>query len=758
VGLHLRRFEDTTMRNGSKIACLLIVLFCQLTPDVVPGTEAAQKRRITVEETIRMTVFPETTYTAGDRSVSRFARFSPDGKEFGVITEKGHPETNDNEFSLLLFETKDAFHHPEPKTVLSMRSRSNRDAIKNVKWVGNEKLYFIGEANGTSQVYSLNVITRKLRRWTNHPTSIVDFDADPHEKVIVYAAEPGPPSEEFVSQKIDHGYPITLETLGEVPRSRADFHQPDLALGEEVFVQRPGKNKIRVQLQDRYLPLAPVSVAPDGQHAVFSVFARSIPPEWSGYEDEFIRSEIKAYRRRGSTAWLMRYMLLDTKTGRAGPLLPSPVAWIANGTAWSPDGKNLAVSGAFLPLDVPDEAERDTRKKHSFAIEFEIDSGKFQTITNKDLVVTRWESNPDRILLRPSAQPEDPVRSWFDKSPSGWIENSNVVHTRSEPEDPEITLEQDLNTAPKLYANDRVSSQKSLLLDPNPQFTELEFGKVEAVSWEATDGHEVEGGLYLPPDYELGVRYPLVLQTHGFSKKEFWINGPWNSGFAAQPLAARGIVVLQVGHGTEPGGYMKHHRSMEEAPREMAAYEGAIDYLDRRGIIDRGRVGILGFSRTQYHVEYTLTHSSYQFVAATLVDGFDGGYLQYLSDPYSEKDDAMVNGGPPFGSTFVNWVEHSPSFRIDRVHSPIRVECHDWGIVGCWEWYSVLTHMGKPVELIYMPDAVHILVKPWERLTSQQGNVDWFCFWLRNEEDPARSKIDQYTRWRELRNLQQKQD
>jgi hypothetical protein len=110
-----------------------------------------------------------------------------------------------------------------------------------------------------------------------------------------------------------------------------------------------------------------------------------------------------------------------------------------------------------------------------------------------------------------------------------------------------------------------------------------------------------------------------------------------------------------------------------------------------------------------------------------------------------------VNGGPPFGATFVNWVEHSPSFRIDRVHSPIRVECQGWGIVGCWEWYSVLTHMGKPVELIYLPDAVHILVKPWERLTSQQRDVDWFCFWLKGEIDADRKKREQYERWAELR-------
>ena len=723
---------------------------------MAPAAEVDEKRRISVEDTIRMTVFPETTYTAGDRSISRFARFSPDGKRFVVVTEKGHPETNENEFALLLFETKEAFHRPKPKILVSMRSRSNRDAIKNVKWIGNGKLYFIGEAGGTSQIYSLNLATHKLSRETNHPTSIVDFDSDRQEEVLVYVAEPQPPSEASISEKIEHGYAITLETLGEVPRSRADFHQPDLSLGEEVFVQHVGEKAVRVPLQDRYLPLAPVSIAPDGQHAVFSVFVRDIPPWWSEYEDEFIRSEIKAYRRKGSTAWLMRYMLLDTRSNRAKPMLPGPVAWISNGTAWSPDGKSLAASGVFLPLDVSDEAESYTRRKHAFAIEFEIATGKVEKLTSKELVVTRWESNPDRIALRPSMHPDDRNRITYVRGSNSWVEGDSSASEREEKNQQlEVVLEQDLNTPPKLYAEDRFGSRKSLLLDPNPQFAAIEFGKVEDVTWQATDGHEVEGGLYLPPDYQAGIRYPLVLQTHGFSKGEFWINGPWNSGFAAQPLAARGVVVLQIGHGTEPGGYMKHHRSLEEAPREMAAYEGAIDYLDRRGIIDREQVGVIGFSRTQYHVEYTLTHSSYHFRAATLVDGFDGSYLQYLADPYSEKDEALVNGGPPFGANFANWVEHSPSFRIDRVRSPIRVECHDWGIVGCWEWYSVLTHMRKPVELIYLPDAVHILVKPWERLTSQQGNVDWFCFWLKGEEDSDARKKQQYTRWREMRDEQE---
>jgi dipeptidyl aminopeptidase/acylaminoacyl peptidase len=738
------------------IAALLYVawLFRASHVDAAAADDIA-KHRVTVADTIRMTTLPENAHAAGDISTGRFARFSPDGKRFVVVTQKGDPETNDNEFSLLLFKTAEVFRHPVPIVLVSMRSHSNRDAIKNVRWMGNEKLYFIGEAHDAGQVYSVNAVTRALKRLTSHSTSVVDFDVDPKSEAVVYAAAPGPPDEKFALEKFNHGFAITIETPDSLPRTKAEFQEPDETQGEEVFVKYPGEKESAVVLADRYMPFKPISIAPDGRHAVIAVLLRDVPPSWIEYDDELIRGEVKAFRRKGSTSWLMRYMLLDLKSRIIKPLLPGPVAWSTGGAVWSSDGKSIAVSGAFLPLEVADPAEQEARKKHSFAVAMDVETGRFETITDKELVVTSWDARSNRLYFVLTSRAGAPVRIAYAMTSSGWTEESN-------PQDspktnlPDVMLEQDLNSSPKLYASDTGHPQKTLLLDLNLQFGELTFGKVEKVRWKASDGHEVEGGLYLPPDYHEGARYPLVIQTHGFSDKQFWINGPWNSAFAAQPLAAHGIVVLQVGHGTEPGEYMKHHRSLEEAPREMAAYEGAIDYLDSRGIVERGRVGIIGFSRTQYHVEYTLTHSAYHFEAATLADGFEGGYLEYLIDPYTEKDDVFVNGGPPFGENFSNWLDHSPSFRMDRIHLPVRVECYGGGVINCWEPFSVLTHLGRPVDLIYIPDGTHILVKPWERLTSQQGNVDWYRFWLKGEEDEVPQKREQYERWRAMRAIQER--
>jgi dipeptidyl aminopeptidase/acylaminoacyl peptidase len=712
-------------------------------------SNAEQRHRITVADTIRMTSLLETN-SAGDATLGgRYARFSPDGKRFVVATQKGNPETNENDYSLLLFDTANVFEDPKPKLLVSLASRSNREGIKNVKWRDNETVYFIGEAHETAQVYSINIDSQRLIQCTQHPTALVDFDVD-EAGDLVYAADPEPPREEYIAERIGHGFVVTTETLGDIPQNKAAFREPSGAQGEEVFIQRRGEKAIHVVLRDRYVPLRPISLAPTGDRAVFAVVVRDVPPVWGEYDSPLIQAEVRAYRRAGTTAWIMRYMLVDLKTGNATPLLAGPIESGSAATAWSSDGTKIVVSGAFLPLADSDPAEREARRKHAFAVAVDVQTGRFEKISEEGLVVARWDKKSHQLYFRgaPGASATD--QKAYTKSPSGWVEVEPRNPEMQKSELPEVTLDQGLNTPPKLFASDPEHARKTMLLDPNPQFAEFEFGTVKAVQWKASDGHEVEGDLYLPPDYRKGPRYPLVIQTHASTRTEFWINGPWNSAFAAQPLAAQGIVVLQIGHGTESGGYMSHHRSLEEGPREMAAYEGAIDYLDRLGIVDRGRVGIIGFSRTQYHVEYTLTHSSYSFAAVTLADGFDGSYLQYLANPYSEKDYVFVNGGPPFGATFANWLEHSPSFRLDRLHMPVRIESYRGGIVGSWELFSVLTHLGRPAELVYLPDAAHLLVKPWERLTSQQGNVDWFSFWLKGEEDPDPSKGEQYVRWRAM--------
>ena len=58
--------------------------------------------------------------------------------------------------------------------------------------------------------------------------------------------------------------------------------------------------------------------------------------------------------------------------------------------------------------------------------------------------------------------------------------------------------------------------------------------------------------------------------------------------------------------------------------------------------------------------------------------------------------------------------------------------------------------------MFHLPGVAHNLKAPFAVYASQQGNVDWFDFWLNDREDEDSQKADQYARWRELRNAQRR--
>ena len=189
----------------------------------------------------------------------------------------------------------------------------------------------------------------------------------------------------------------------------------------------------------------------------------------------------------------------------------------------------------------------------------------------------------------------------------------------------------------------------------------------------------------------------------------------------------------------------------------VKTFETAIDYLYERGLIDPARVGIIGFSRTCLYVKYMLVHSNYKIAAASVADGVDGGYFQYIAmgDSLADESDQLY-GVPPFGGGLAVWTKSSPGFRLDTVTAALRIQAMGPGsLLGEWEWFEGLTRLQRPAELVYMPTGTHILERPRDRMVSQQGDVDWFAFWLKNEEDLDPSKAEQYVRWRKLRSLEE---
>jgi len=739
--------------------------FCGDGPIQVPAssTSPAQnaavagltKRPVTVADSIQMTRLADPSYTDGAPSKGIVAKFSPDGKHFVVILKKGNLEANTNQYSLVFFQTAEVFQSPAPRVLVSLASSSNRPAIDNVLWLDDsDTILFLGERPGEpTQLYSLKCSSKELTKLTSHATNLISFVTTANGKEIVFAAKVSVPT--FLMESVARtGIAVTNEWVTDLIRE--SYRETD---GDEdsLFIKRlgqEGERKIAAQGRIIGTPHPEMSLSPDGAHLLIQTEATHVSNTWSEYEDQFLKTHTRHPVRNGTPTGIFQYEFVDTVTGASQVLFDAPIPTPGSDVVWSPDSKSVVVSDAYLPLDADDPAERALRKAHTFLVEFKIPSGQFVKISQEDLRLLSWDPKTGYVACDvgrlDSLNGKTTPKTYFRKNGETWSKASAPEQTAA-PLLPDIVLDEGMNTPPHIVAIDPRTGRRSVLMDLNPQFQNLAFARVEEIAWKDSRGNEVKGGLYWPPDYVAGKKYPLILQTHGWNPDRFWMDGPWTTAFAAQALAGKGFFVLQV---SDPD--WRIWETPKEAPRAMAAYESAIDYLDRKGVIDRNRVGITGFSRTYWYVTYTLTRSKHHFAAADIADGVDYGYFQYMTFANQGLSNSFeqVNGAAPVGKGLRKWLRMSPSFLMDKIETPLRIQTlGPISLLSDWHWYSGLSRLGKPVEMMYIPEGTHVLEKPWERMISQQGNVDWFCFWLKGEEDPDPAKAEQYARWRELRTL-----
>jgi dipeptidyl aminopeptidase/acylaminoacyl peptidase len=636
-------------------------------------------------------------------------------------------------------------------------------------WVDNSRAAFLWEDDREAlQVIATGSESGAIKYLTHHPSDVVTFSQVRNNRFIFAAKQA---SGKIDEGKLKTGFAVeSADAFSLLSGNTGPGGTLDQLYNFEVFVRDETQDESRRidDLVHRWIVAFRPLMSEDGRYALVNASPRKVSPQWTQYEPldtaEHIDFVSEALRDQG--AWygrqLTQLFIVDASRAIATPLWDVPTSNPYKlKAAWSPDSRSVLIGPTFVPGP---EKSVDARGGWGF-VEVRIETGDVRQLPTpfaeppESVDDLAW-LGPDDIRLT-----ADGHLLLFRRSEAGWQLSDRRSQSNHAPADLgriKIQLEQGLNSPPVLYAVDTYTREKRVALDLNPDLKRrFSLAHVEHMTFDS-EGEAWSALLYYPVRYTPGKRFPLVIQTHGHAlADEFSLYGPGDlapglgpgwSIYAAQVLAGRDIAVIQIEDKRGSGG-------ADEPVKHMRAYEAAVAHLVAQGLVDASRVGLSGFSRTGWHVEYALTHSDFPYAAAVASDHMSAGYLESTLVPGSYEREI---GASPFSSGLRYWLERSPAFNAERVRTPLRLQAESGGLVFAalsrWEMFSRLRQLKKPVDFYVIPRidrGSHNIQNPEQCLASQQGAVDWFDFWLNGRENPHPRDPDQNKRWRRLRELRE---
>jgi dipeptidyl aminopeptidase/acylaminoacyl peptidase len=255
----------------------------------------------------------------------------------------------------------------------------------------------------------------------------------------------------------------------------------------------------------------------------------------------------------------------------------------------------------------------------------------------------------------------------------------------------------------------------------------------EHVTW-TSDGHEIEGILTYPAGYVEGRRFPLIVDIHGGPSWQWEDYAFLHCSRRAQLLASNGFAVLapnprgSTGRGAEFQKLLQDDVGGGES-RDVIA--GALAMVER-GIADRDRLGICGWSWGGYLTAYTITQTDL-FKAAMM-----GAGLSNLISDHGQDDIPSSNllyfPGLPYQHPDAYWQASALRHMTDCttptliLHGDADARVHP---AQGMEMYRALKSLGVPVEFVRYPREGHAIKERHHQIDLMRRLVAWFDRWLK---------------------------
>jgi len=303
--------------------------------------------------------------------------------------------------------------------------------------------------------------------------------------------------------------------------------------------------------------------------------------------------------------------------------------------------------------------------------------------------------------------------------------------------------------APNRFAEVLISPVDSFaprnLTDMAAQWKEFQLATREVIQWKSGDGTTIEGILIKPHDYDASRKYPLLVVIHG---------GPAgvDTGLLAadrryplERFASKGALILRPNY-RGSAGYGEQFRSLNVRNLGVGDYADVIsgvDALIEKGLVDKDRVGAMGWSQGGYISAFITTYSD-RFKAVSVGAGISDWMTYYVNTDIHPFTRQYLKATPWEDPEIYRIT--SPISYVNRARTPTLIQHGDQDkrvpLPNAFELYQALKDRGVPAKLILYKGFGHAIDKPREQRAVMEHNYEWFSKYIWGEDVTAAHPTD----------------
>ena len=265
----------------------------------------------------------------------------------------------------------------------------------------------------------------------------------------------------------------------------------------------------------------------------------------------------------------------------------------------------------------------------------------------------------------------------------------------------------------------------------NASLADIQLSKQETISWKARDGKTIEGVLTYPLVYRDGKRYPLILQIHG-GPEGVSLDG-WNTRvtYPVQLLAANGYFVLEPNYRGSAGRGVAYSKLDHDdlGGEEFNDVLKGIDYLIKKGFVDKNQVGTGGWSYGGYFSALAATKYSNRFKASMVGAGLTN-MISFMGTTDIPYEMSVVHWNQWwFDNQELHW-DRSPLSHINKAGTPTLVihglrdeRVHPEQGMQLWQALKI---KNVDTELVLYPREPHGIIERPHQLDYMERLINWY--------------------------------